>query len=164
MSCIDAKAPQAIEPMNPVALGLTESLFSQTDMLLEDPNNTRVSCIDSKAPQAIRPMNPVALGLAVIPFAQMNMMMVDPSNLNIFPQEPYASHSLSREWGFLPPIRPTGHPPTVLTYELHAFQATLVQGDSTDVSCCARAGDEPVYVDEHDDGRPEQDSLDDFSL
>jgi hypothetical protein len=162
MSCIDTKAPQAIQPMNPVALGLTASPFAQMGMMMVDPNNTRISCIHPKAPQAIQLMNSVALGLAEIPFAQMNMMMVDPSNLKSLPLEPYASHSLSQEFGFLPPFFPTGQPPTMHANELHTFQGAPYQGDSTDVSCCARAGGEPVRVDEHDDGRSEQLSLDDL--
>jgi hypothetical protein len=166
MSCIDSKAPQAIQPMNPVALGLTASPFAQTDMMLEASNSTRVSRIDSKAPQAIQQMNPVTLGLAAIPFTQMNMMRVDPSNLNTFPQDPYASDSLSREWGFLPHFLPTGQPPTNYANELHTFQGTPGQGDSTYVSCYARACGEPVRADEHDDDDiiSEQSSLDGFTL
>jgi hypothetical protein len=39
MSCINSKAPQAIQPMNPVALGLAASPFAQMGMMMADPNN-----------------------------------------------------------------------------------------------------------------------------
>jgi hypothetical protein len=39
MSCINSKAPQAIQSMNPVALGLAASPFSQMGMMMADPNN-----------------------------------------------------------------------------------------------------------------------------
>jgi hypothetical protein len=39
MSCINSKAPQAIQPMNPVALGLAANPFSQMGMMMADPNN-----------------------------------------------------------------------------------------------------------------------------
>jgi hypothetical protein len=39
MSCINSKAPQAIHSMNPVALGLAASPFSQMGMMMADPNN-----------------------------------------------------------------------------------------------------------------------------
>jgi hypothetical protein len=37
---------------------------------------------------------------------------------------------------------------------LHKLQGT--PGDTTDESCCAQAGGEPVRADGHDDGRSEQ--------
>jgi hypothetical protein len=98
-------------------------------------------------------MSPVALGLTASPFAQMHIMMVDPNNLNLFPQESYASQSLSREWNILPSSFPTGEPQTMYANELHSFLGT--PGDSTDEFCCARADGEPVRADEHDDGRSE---------
>jgi hypothetical protein len=39
MSCINSKAPQAIQPMNPIALGLASSPFAQMGMMMADPNN-----------------------------------------------------------------------------------------------------------------------------
>jgi hypothetical protein len=39
MSCINSKAPQAIQSMNPVALGLAANPFSQMGMTMAGPNN-----------------------------------------------------------------------------------------------------------------------------
>jgi hypothetical protein len=56
MSCINSKAPQAIQLMNPVALGLAANPFSQMGMTMQVPTTLlrwlssmigKISCISS---------------------------------------------------------------------------------------------------------------------
>jgi hypothetical protein len=53
MRCIDSKASQAIQPMSPVALGLTASPFAHMYMVMVDPNNLNSFPQESHASQSL---------------------------------------------------------------------------------------------------------------